>query len=122
MESKEEIINTDKLLNQKRKNKNKKKSDSSKLNQDNKKTKIENETKNDIKNNKKPKRAFRIIEPYRSLGMYTDNNKIHYFKRGMDRFMLTSNNYSFIVYNLEKLRIERISPPLEKKNNCIISI
>ena len=115
MESKEEIINTDKLLNQKRKNKNKKKSDSSKLNQDNKKTKIENETKNDIKNNKKPKRTFRIIEPYRSLGMYTDNNKIHYFKRGMDRFMLTSNNYSFIVYNLEKLRIERISPPLEKK-------
>ena len=47
--------------------------------------------------------------------MYTDNNKIHFFKRGIDRFMLTSNNYSFIVYNLEKLRIERISPPLEKK-------
>ena len=72
--------------------------------------------------NKKPKteknqknKNFRIIEPYRSLGMYTDNNKIHFFKRGIDRFMLTSNNYSFIVYNLEKLRIERISPPLEKK-------
>ena len=47
--------------------------------------------------------------------MHTDNNKIHYFKRGIERFMLTSNNYSFIVYNLEKLRIERISSPLEKK-------
>ena len=68
-----------------------------------------------LKKDEKPKRNFRIIEPYRSLGMYTDNNKIHYFKRGIERFMLTSNNYSFIVYNLEKLRIERISPPLEKK-------
>ena len=67
------------------------------------------------KNDEKLKRNFRIIEPYRSLGMYTDKNKIHYFKRGIERFMLTSNNYSFIVYNLEKLRIERISPPLEKK-------
>ena len=67
------------------------------------------------KSDEKPKRNFRIIEPYRSLGMYTDKNKIHYFKRGIERFMLTSNNYSFIVYNLEKLRIERISPPLEKK-------
>ena len=90
----------------------------------NKKHNINNKTeeiKDDINKNKKqkcdekPKRNFRIIEPYRSLGMYTDKNKIHYFKRGIERFMLTSNNYSFIVYNLEKLRIERISPPLEKK-------
>ena len=76
--------------------------------------------------NKKPKlsgnnknKNFRIIEPYRSLGTYTDNNKIYFFKRGIDRFMLTSNKYSFIVYNLEKLRIERISPPLEKKISAL---
>ena len=61
------------------------------------------------------KTHFRIIEPYRSLGLYTDNNKIHYFKRATERFMLTSNEHSFILYNLEKLKIERISPPLDKK-------
>ena len=81
---------------------------------------------NPLQKNKKPKlesnqknKSFRIIEPYRSLGIYTDNNKIYFFKRGIDRFMLTSNKYSFIVYNLEKLRIERISPPLEKPINAL---
>ena len=92
------------------------------LNKKHKKKHSENNPEYTSNPNKKPKteknqknKNFRIIEPYRSLGMYTDNNKIHFFKRGIDRFMLTSNNYSFIVYNLEKLRIERISPPLEKK-------
>ena len=104
MESKADLKKKN-LLKQKRKNSNN--IDNSDLsNSENKKKKI---------SNNKPKSNFRIIEPYRSLGMYTDNNKIHYFKRGIERFMLTSNNYSFIVYNLEKLRIERISPPLEKK-------
>ena len=81
---------------------------------------------NPFQKNKKPKleknqknKSFRIIEPYRSLGIYTDNNKIYFFKRGIDRFMLTSNKYSFIVYNLDKLRIERISPPLEKQINAL---
>ena len=83
---------------------------------------LENNIENNSQNNKRPKieeyqknKNFRIIEPYRSLGVYTDNNKIYFFKRGIDKFMLTSNKYSFIVYNLDKLRIERISPPLEKK-------
>jgi len=93
-----------------------------------KRQKDSSKTNSDIfpKSNKKPKlskdnknKNFRIIEPYRSLGTYTDNNKIHFFKRGIDRFMLTSNKYSFIVYNLEKLRIERISPPLEKEISAL---
>ena len=109
MDSKKETKNKKKLLNQKRKNNNIS-LNSDKLFSDNKK--IKKDTNN---NNIIPKRNFRVIEPYRSLGMYTDNNKIHYYKRGIERFMLTSNKYSFIVYNLEKLRIERISPPLEKK-------
>ena len=108
MDSKKETKNKKKLLNQKRKNNNIS-LNSDKLFSDNKKIKKGNN------NNIIPKRNFRVIEPYRSLGMYTDNNKIHYYKRGIERFMLTSNKYSFIVYNLEKLRIERISPPLEKK-------
>ena len=101
----EEGNKNNKLLNQKRQSKKL----SEEINEYNKKIKVENDKTN------KPKKKFRVIEPYRSLGMYTDSNKIHYFKRGIERFMLTSNNYSFIVYNLEKLRIERISPPLEKK-------
>ena len=104
MESSEDLKNTYQFLNKKH-NINYKQENLIANNNQNKK----------LKKDEKPKRNFRIIEPYRSLGMYTDNNKIHYFKRGIERFMLTSNNYSFIVYNLEKLRIERISPPLEKK-------
>ena len=109
MESKtEELKESKKLLNTKHQKKDKL-DNSEILTSKNKKTNNEN-----IKAIN-PKKNFRIIEPYRSLGVYTDNNKIHYFKRGIERFMLTSNKYSFIVYNLEKLRIERISPPLEKK-------
>ena len=104
MESKGDLKTIKNFLNKKHKSNN---------NQEN--TKEDTNKNKKPKNDKKPKRSFRIIEPYRSLGMYTDKNKIHYFKRGIERFMLTSNNYSFIVYNLEKLRIERISPPLEKQ-------
>ena len=110
---KETNSNEKKLLNQKRKkndNNNTKANIADISSSENKKLKQENNNNKNIQ-----KRNFRIIEPYRSLDMNTDNNKIHYFKRGIERFMLTSNNYSFIVYNLEKLRIERISPPLEKK-------
>ena len=112
MSSSQDIFPKSELLTKKRQK------DSSKTNSDifpksNKKPKLSKDNKN---------KNFRIIEPYRSLGTYTDNNKIHFFKRGIDRFMLTSNKYSFIVYNLQKLRIERISPPLEKKNKCIISL
>jgi len=105
MNSSQEINQKNELLNKKRQN-----------------NSLENNIENNSQNNKRPKieenqknKNFRIIEPYRSLGVYTDNNKIYFFKRGIDRFMLTSNKYSFIVYNLDKLRIERISPPLEKK-------
>ena len=96
------------------------------LNKKRQKSASKNIPENPLQKNKKPKlesnqknKSFRIIEPYRSLGIYTDNNKIYFFKRGIDRFMLTSNKYSFIVYNLEKLRIERISPPLEKPINAL---
>ena len=109
MSSSQDIFPKSELLTKKREK------DSSKTNSDifpksNKKPKLSKEIKN---------KNFRIIEPYRSLGTYTDNNKIHFFKRGIDRFMLTSNKYSFIVYNLEKLRIERISPPLEKEISAL---
>ena len=96
------------------------------LNKKRQKKEPKNISENPFQKNKKPKleknqknKSFRIIEPYRSLGIYTDNNKIYFFKRGIDRFMLTSNKYSFIVYNLDKLRIERISPPLEKQINAL---
>ena len=96
------------------------------LNKKRQKKEPKNISENPFQKNKKPKieknqknKSFRIIEPYRSLGIYTDNNKIYFFKCGIDRFMLTSNKYSFIVYNLDKLRIERISPPLEKQINAL---
>ena len=104
MKSDQEIEQKNELLNKKRQNLSSK-NNSEYQSIENKKKKI---------NDNKKQKNFRIIEPYRSLGMYTDNNKIYFFKRGIDRFMLTSNKYSFIIYNLEKLRIERISPPLEK--------
>ena len=105
MSSKKKLLKNSELLNKKRQ-KNVLENDNELLPKENKKQKLEKNIKN---------KNFRIIEPYRSLGMYTDSNKIYFFKRGIDRFMLTSNKFSFIVYNLEKLRIERISPPLEKR-------
>ena len=70
--------------------------------------------------NNKPKNpnhseTFRIIEPYRSLGLITNETTPVFFKRGIDRFLLTSNGNSFLLYNLEKLRLERISPPMASK-------
>ena len=68
------------------------------LNKKRQKKEPKNISENPSHKNKKPKleknqknKSFRIIEPYRSLGIYTDNNKIYFFKRGIDRFMLTSN-------------------------------
>ena len=109
MDSTQENLQKSDLLNKKRQKKEPKNISENPF-QKNKKPKIEKNQKN---------KSFRIIEPYRSLGIYTDNNKIYFFKRGIDRFMLTSNKYSFIVYNLDKLRIERISPPLEKQINAL---
>ena len=56
---------------------------------------------------------FRIMEPYRSLGLVTSSLAPQYSKRNQDRFLLTSNGKSFLLYNLEKLRLERISPPMQ---------
>lgn len=61
---------------------------------------------------------LRLIEPFRSIGLIIDYNPVAYFKRGNDRFILASNFHSFLTYNLEKLRIERISPPLSQTITC----
>lgn len=53
---------------------------------------------------------FRILEPFRNIGKVIDKNHPCFFKRTNQRFFICSNNYSFCLYNLEKLRIERISP------------
>jgi U3 small nucleolar RNA-associated protein 21 len=58
------------------------------------------------------KTNYRLIEPYRSLGIVIDENKAVFYKRANDRFLLCSNYNSFLLYNLEHLRLERISPPL----------
>lgn len=71
-----------------------------------------NEKKHSSNSNQNKK--LRLIEPFRSIGLIIDYNQVAYFKRGNDRFMLASNFHSFITYNLEKLRIERISPPLSQ--------
>jgi U3 small nucleolar RNA-associated protein 21 len=65
------------------------------------------------------KTSYRLLEPYRSLGLIIDDNKIFYYKRANDRFMLASNGNSFLLYNLEHLRLERISPPLPNKINAL---
>jgi U3 small nucleolar RNA-associated protein 21 len=80
----------------------------------------EEEVELNIQNNKLNKKHlqkqkntnYRLIEPYRSLGIVIDDNKVVYYKRAHDRFLLCSNNNSFLLYNLEHLRLERISPPL----------
>ena len=45
--------------------------------------------------------TFRILEPYRSLGLITSSLSPKFFKRGTDRFILTSNSHSFLLYNLD---------------------
>ena len=99
-------------------NKKKSREEDSKINN------IENKNQNNELINKKEKSKklienieenFRIIEPYRTLGLIIDKNKIQFSKRGLERFILGSNGNSFLLYNLEKLRLERISPPMNKK-------
>jgi len=62
---------------------------------------------------------YRVLEPFRSLGIVIDNNPFCYFKRANDRFLVASNNNSFLLYNCERLNLERISPPLPKKINAL---
>lgn len=56
------------------------------------------------------KPQYRIVEPYRNIGKVIDSNKPEYIKRSHQRLILLSNQYSFCLYSLEKLRIERLSP------------
>jgi hypothetical protein len=66
---------------------------------------IENKNQfNEIINNKENSKKinvnieenFRIIEPYRTLGLIIDKNKIQFSKRGLERFILGSNGNSFL--------------------------
>lgn len=58
--------------------------------------------------NSKPK--YRLVEPYRNIGKVVDSCKPFFYKRGHQRLLVASSAYSFSVYNLEKLKIERLSP------------
>jgi len=66
--------------------------------------------------------SYRILEPYRSLGLITSDTKFVYYKRNNARFILLSNSNSFLLYNLEKLKLERISPPLASKITAVAMI
>ena len=79
-------------------------------------TKSLNSTKTNIKTN------YRVLEPFRSLGLIIDSNKFVYYKRANDRFILASNGNSFLLYNVEKLKLERISPPLPHKITALAMI
>ena len=76
-----------------------------------------NISKNNINNNNSNNNNnhYRILEPFRSIGITTSNIPPHIFSISTNRYLLTSNNYSFLLYNLEHLRIERISPPTPNK-------
>lgn len=64
---------------------------------------------------KEKSKRLRLIEPFRTLGLVIDFNPLCYFKRNTERFVLASNFHSFLLYNLDRLRLERISPPLPLK-------
>jgi len=90
---------------------------------DNEQTKTHNESLNkkyllNNANKQQQQKPYRLLEPYRSLGIVIDSNPLFYYKRADNRFALSSNGNSFLLYNLDKLRIERISPPLEHKITC----
>jgi U3 small nucleolar RNA-associated protein 21 len=61
----------------------------------------------------------RLIEPYRTLGLVIDFNQVSQFNRNTDRYILCSNFNSFLLYNLDKIKLERISPPLPMKISAI---
>jgi U3 small nucleolar RNA-associated protein 21 len=61
----------------------------------------------------------RLIEPFRSLGIVVDYNNCHIFRRNTERFMLASNYHSFLLYNLDKIKLERISTPLPTKITAV---
>jgi U3 small nucleolar RNA-associated protein 21 len=69
--------------------------------------------------NNKEKQKLRLIEPYRTLGLVIDYNQVSQFNRNTDRFILCSNFNSFLLYNLDKIKLERISPPLPMKITAV---
>jgi U3 small nucleolar RNA-associated protein 21 len=67
----------------------------------------------------KQKGSYRLLEPFRALGVVIDDSPIVFYKRATERFMLASNGNSFLLYNLEHLRLERISPPLPNRISAL---
>ena len=73
---------------------------------------------------KRPSRAAQshLFRPYRSIGHITASLPFHYHALGTARFLLVPLLHSFLVYNLDRLRVTLTSQPTPQPLTAITAI
>ena len=60
-----------------------------------------------------------LFRPYRSIGHITSSLPFHYHPLGTARFLLVPLHHSFLVYNLDRLRVTLTSQPVNEQLTAI---
>lgn len=60
-----------------------------------------------------------LLTPYRSIGLFVDENKPAIFNAGKKSFMLTSTSHSFKLYKLPEMKIKLLGPNLPNKIRAV---
>ena len=70
---------------------------------------------------KRPSRSAQshLFRPYRSVGHITASLPFHYHPLGTARFLLVPLHHSFVVYNLDRLRVTLTSQPVTEQLTAI---
>lgn len=60
-----------------------------------------------------------LLTPYRTVGLFLDENAPHLFSMGKKDFLLTSTSHSFKLFKLPEMKIKLLGPNLPKKIRAI---
>ncbi len=62
-----------------------------------------------------------LLVPYRSIGLFVDENKPHMYSMGKKAYLLTSTSHSFKLYKMPEMKIKLLGPNLPNKIRAISS-
>lgn len=60
-----------------------------------------------------------LLVPYRSIGLFIDENRPHLFHIGKKSFLLASTHHSFKLYKLPEMKVKLLGPNLPKKIRAV---
>jgi len=60
-----------------------------------------------------------LLAPYRSIGLFIDENKPFLFHAGDKSFLLASTSHSFKLYKLPELKVKLLGPSLPNKIRAV---